>query len=64
MAQVAAVLAVVSIMSRRLKVGRLALVARRPAPAFGGRTLLEAMRDDPAGALADVEAAFDWSGTA
>jgi hypothetical protein len=61
---VSQVLKVVSILSRKLKPGRTSLVVRRPAPALGGRTLLEAMRDHPERTLAQVEDAFDWSGVA
>ena len=61
---VSQVLKVVSILSRKLKSGRTSLVVRRPAPALGGQTLLEAMRHDPENALAHVEEAFDWSGVA
>lgn len=58
------VLKVVSVLSRKLKPGRARLVVRRPAPALGGLSLLEVIRDDPEKALAAVEEAFDWSGTA
>jgi hypothetical protein len=61
---VSQVLKVVSILSRKLKPGRTSLVVRRPAPALGGRALLEAMRDDPEKTLSQVEEAFDWSGVA
>ena len=61
---VSQVLKVVSILSRKLKPGRTSLVVRRPAPALGGRSLLEAMRDDPDKTLTQVEEAFDWSGVA
>jgi hypothetical protein len=40
------------------------MVARRPAAAFGGHSLLEALVEDPAAALDAVEGAFDWAGTA
>jgi hypothetical protein len=63
-ADVSQVLKVVSILSRKLKPGRTSLVVRRPAPTLGGLTLLEAMRDGPKRALAQVEEAFDWSGVA
>lgn len=62
--RVGEVLRVVQVMSRKLKPGRLALVARRPAAAFGGRSLLEVLGEDPKDALEAVEGAFDWSGGA
>lgn len=58
------VLRIASLLSRKLKPGRAALVVRRPAPALGGRTLLEVIHDDPAKALSAVEESFDWSGVA
>ncbi|HZM54746.1 MAG TPA: hypothetical protein VFC03_06930 [Acidimicrobiales bacterium] len=64
MSDVSTALKVVQVMSRKLKPGRLPLVAHRPAPAFGGKTLLEALHDDPQDALSKVDEAFDWSGTA
>ena len=62
--EVSAVLRTVSSMSRKLKPGRLSLVARRPAAALGGRTLLEALTEDPEGTQYKVEDALDWSGPA
>ncbi len=64
MRDVSQVLKAVSILSRKLKPGRTSLVVRRPASALGGRTLIEAMRDDPHQALTAVEESFDWSGVA
>lgn len=61
---VSQVLRIASVLSRKLKPGRAALVVRRPAPALGGRTLLDAIHDDPAMALSAVEESFDWSGVA
>lgn len=62
--RVGEVLRVVQVMSRKLKPGRVALVSRRPAAAFGGRSLLEVLAEDPREALEAVEDAFDWSGSA
>jgi hypothetical protein len=64
MRDVSQILKTVSLLSRKLKTGRTALVVRRPTPALGGRTLLEVMRDNPEKALAMVEESFDWSGVA
>jgi DNA-binding XRE family transcriptional regulator len=64
LADVASVLAVVRVLVRKLKAGRAAMVARRPAPALGGATLLEALAKDPTGTEQLVEQAFDWSATA
>jgi len=61
-AKVADLLAVVDLLDRKLKPGRLPLVARRPAGAFGGRSLLEfAASDEQAELRGKVERAFDWS---
>ncbi|MGA3221982.1 MAG: hypothetical protein ABSE77_23440 [Acidimicrobiales bacterium] len=61
-AKVANLLAVVDLLDRKLKPGRLPLVARRPAGAFGGRSLLEfAASDEHAELRNKVERAFDWS---
>ncbi|MDA8185156.1 MAG: hypothetical protein M0035_12175 [Actinomycetota bacterium] len=61
-AKVADLLAVVDLLDRKLKPGRLPLVARRPAGAFGGRSLLElAAGDEQADLREKVERAFDWS---
>lgn len=58
-------LAVVDLLDRKLKPGRLPLVARRPAGAFGGRSLLELATSKEHVELRNiVERAFDWSTTA
>jgi hypothetical protein len=63
--QVADLLGVVDLLDRKLKEGRLPLVARRPASVFGGRSLLEMAASDEHTQLRDaVERAFDWSTTA
>jgi hypothetical protein len=63
--QVADLLGVVDLLDRKLKPGRLPLVARRPASVFGGRSLLELAASDEHTQLRDaVERAFDWSTTA
>jgi hypothetical protein len=64
LADVSAVLSTVRTLNRKLKAGRVAMVARRPAPALGGATLLEALTADPIGTAAVIEDAFDWSATA
>ncbi len=58
---VAHVLQAVDLLDRKLKSGRLPLVARRPAERLGGRTILEALTADPAGTHAILASAFDWS---
>lgn len=55
---------VIMLMGNYLAPGQLPAVARRPAAAYGGVTLIEALADDPAVARAAIERAFDWSGTA
>ena len=56
-------LAVAELLERKLKPGHLPLTARKPAEAFGGVDLLEALAKDPAATRAAVEASFDWSET-
>jgi hypothetical protein len=64
-AKVGDLLGAIDLLARKLKPGRLALVARRPATAFGGRSLLElAAADEHAELREGVERAFDWSTTA
>jgi hypothetical protein len=64
-AKIADVVSVIDLLDRKLKTGRLPLVARRPAAAFGGRSLIELVADDGHELLKDsVEHAFDWSSTA
>jgi hypothetical protein len=61
-AKVADLVAVVDLLDRKLKPGRLPLVARRPAAAFGGKSLIEhAAAGEHAELRASVERAFDWS---
>lgn len=56
---------VVDLLERKTKAGRLPLIARRPAAAFDGRTLLEMAEADRHEELREkVERAFDWSTTA
>lgn len=63
--KVADILAVVDLLDRKLKAGRLPLVARRPASGFGGRSLLElAASNEHAQLREQVERAFDWSSAA
>jgi hypothetical protein len=64
MRDVSQILRAVGILTRKLRPGRTSLVVRRPAPALAGRTILEAMREDPYQAANAVEEAFDWSGVA
>lgn len=56
---------VVDLLERKTKAGRLPLIARRPAAAFDGRTLLEMAEADRHEELREkLERAFDWSTTA
>lgn len=64
MAHLADMVNVVDLLTRKLKPGRLPLVARRPAERLEGRTLLEALRDDAPRTRAVFEEAFDWAATA
>jgi hypothetical protein len=64
-AKVATVAAVCDLLERRLKPGRLPGVARRPAPAYGDRTMLQVIADDEhEWLLESVRESFDWSHTA
>ncbi|NBO46293.1 MAG: hypothetical protein EBU85_04690 [Actinobacteria bacterium] len=64
MTAVADIVATVDLLARKLKPGRLPLVARQPAERLGGKTLLHALADDPASTRAVFEEAFDWSAAA
>lgn len=57
-------LAIVELLDRKLKPGTLPLLAATPVAALGGRTLLQALADDPAGTRAVYESAFDYALTA
>ena len=60
----ATVAAVADLLSRRLKPERLPGIARRPAEAYGGLTMLEMIeRDRHLELLAIVRASFDWAQT-
>lgn len=64
-ARVGNVVSAIDFLDRKLKAGRLPLIARRPAAAFGGQSLLDAVRAGRDAEVRDsVEHAFDWSGTA
>lgn len=59
------VLATAELLERKLRAGRVALAARRPADAYGGRTMLEMIEADRHEELyRSVRESFDWSGTA
>ncbi len=63
--KLADLVAVVDLLDRKLKPGRLPLVARRPASAFGGRSILEMVAADHHRDLrGSVEGALDWAATA
>jgi hypothetical protein len=60
--KLAAILAVADLLERKLKSGRVAGVARRPADAYGGRTMLQMIAADRhAELLASVRGSFDWA---
>ena len=61
---VADVVETVDLLARKLKPGRLPLVASRPATAFGGLSLLESLANNPAETRELVESRFDWAATA
>ncbi len=59
--KLSALLALIDLLERRLKAGRLAGVARRPAPAYGGETMLDLIRQDRHGELLQTtRSSFDW----
>jgi len=61
----AVVAAVADLLLRRLKPERIPGVARRPAKAYGGLTMLEMVeRDRHLELLQTVRASFDWAQTA
>ena len=61
----ATVAAIADLLARRLKPERLPGIARRPAEAYGGLTLLQMIEDDRhLELLAIVRASFDWAQTA
>ena len=61
----AAIAAVADLLSRQLKPERIPGIARRPAGAYGGRTMLEMIEQDRhLELLAIVRASFDWSNSA
>ncbi|MEA2347585.1 MAG: hypothetical protein QOG62_1372 [Thermoleophilaceae bacterium] len=58
----AAVAAVGDLLSHRLKRERIPGVARRPAPAYGGLTMLEMIEGDrQADLVAEIRRSFDWA---
>lgn len=60
--KVAALEALVDILERKLKPGRLPGVARRSAAAYGGETMLDLIRQDRHDELLDiVRGSFDWA---
>ncbi len=61
----AAVASVADLLRHRLKPERIPGIARRPAPAYSGRTMLEMIRDDRhLELLMEVRRSFDWAATA
>ena len=61
----AAVAAVADLLSHRLKPERIPGIARRPAGAYGDRTMLEMIAQDRHLELLDeVRRSFDWAATA
>jgi hypothetical protein len=54
--------AIADLLSVQLKADRVAAVARRPAPAYGGRSILEAVAAGDEGPVLDqLRAGFDWT---
>jgi len=64
-AKLATMVAVGELLARKLRPGLLPGVARRRAPAYQGRTMLQMIKDDRHDALLeDVRTSFDWATTA
>jgi Poly(hydroxyalcanoate) granule associated protein (phasin) len=64
-AKLVTVLEVVDLLSRQLKPGRLPGVARKPAAAYGGLSMLELIAADRQQELLElVRRSFDWAATA
>ena len=64
-AKLATIVAVGELLARKLRPGLLSGVARRPAPAYQGRTILGMIeRDRHDELLEDVRKSFDWATTA
>jgi DNA-binding XRE family transcriptional regulator len=60
--KVQTLIAICDLLERKLKPGRLAGVARRPANAYGGKTMLELIAADQHRELLElVRASFDWA---
>jgi hypothetical protein len=65
LAKIAAVTAVADILAHRLKPARIGGVARKPAAAYGGRSMLELIAaDEHEGLLDSVRRSFDYAATA
>jgi hypothetical protein len=63
--KVQTLIAIVDLLERKLKPGRLAGVARRPADAYGGKTMLELIAADRHRELLElVRESFDWASAA
>jgi hypothetical protein len=63
--KVQTLLAIVDLLERKLKPGRLPGVARRAAEAYGGKTMLELIAADRHGELLElVRQSFDWASAA
>lgn len=63
--KVQTLLAIADLLERKLKPGRLAGVARRPADAYGGKTMLELIAADRHRELLElVRESFDWAAAA
>ena len=63
--KVQTLLAIADLLERKLKPGRLAGAARRPANAYGGKTMLELIAADRHRELLDlVRESFDWASAA
>ena len=63
--KLAAVEEIADLLAAKLKVDRIPGVVRRPSPAYGGRSALDAIADDDQElVLAELRDAFDWAAAA
>lgn len=62
LAKLGDILALADLLERKLKPDRIVTTVRRPADAYGGRSMLDLIAADEHGwLLADTRNAFDWS---
>jgi hypothetical protein len=59
---VATISSIADLLERKLKPGRVAGIARRAAPAYGGKTMLELIAEERHDELLEItRRSFDWA---